>query len=150
MKYTFWLLFVVFGLMQSSESCGKNSMRNSDASIKPTPSKTMEKKRFDRLPDNIETETPVEKAIKNDKGETISFEVTTVEKILNELKADYKNDKLVDGSGREIRFYERLCRGVSRGLEEDAQDLKEKENELAELKKRYTVIILYCDPRRAV
>ncbi len=102
------------------------------------------------MPENIETETAVEKAVKNDRGETVSFEVTTVEKILNELKADYKNDKLVDGNGKEVRFYERLCRGVSRGLEEDAQDQKAKEDELSELKKRYTVIILYCDPRKAL
>ena len=148
MKHTFLLLIIVFGFLQTNQNCGKNSMRNTNAAAQSTPSKTVEKDRFDRLPENIKPETQIRKAIKNNKGETVSFEITTVEKILNELKAFYKNGKLVDGNGREIRFYEPLCRGVSRGTEEDEQDRKAKENELAELEKNNTVVILHCDPRR--
>lgn len=150
MKYTFALIFILFGLMQNSQSCGKNPMRNANDSIKPTPSKTVEKKQFDRLPENVKTETQVSKAIKNAKGETVSFEITTVEKTLNELGAGYKNDVLVDGKGREIRFYEPLCRGVSRGAEGDDEDRRAKENELAGLEKNYTVVVLYCDPRKTL
>lgn len=148
MKHTFLLLVIVFGFLQTSESCGKNSTQNSNAAVKPTPSKTVGKTLFDRLPENIKLDTPVRKAIKNSKGETVSFEITTVEKTLNELKASYKNDRLVDGNGREIRFYEPLCRGVSRGTDEDEQDQKVKEKELADLEKNNTVVVLNCDPRK--
>ena len=150
MKYTFALIFMVFGLMQSSQSCGKNPVRNSNDAAKPTRSKTVEKTVFNRLPENIKTETQVSKAIKNAKGETVSYEITTVEKALNELGAGYKNNVLVDGKGREIRFYEPLCRGVSRGAEGDDEDRRAKENELAGLEKNYTVVVLYCDPRQAL
>ncbi len=142
-------MFILFGLLQSSQNCGKSVMQNSNDSTAPTATGTVEKKQFDRLPANIEAGTQVSKPIKNDKGDTLSFEVTTVEKILNELKAVYKNDVLVDGKGKEIRFYEPLCRGVSRGTEEDEEDRRAKENERAELEKKYTVVVLYCDPRKA-
>ncbi len=150
MRFTFLLTLLLFGLIQSSESCGKNTMQNSGNQNNSTPPATREKVKFDRLPENIKMETEVRKTIKNDKGETVSFEITTVEKRLNELEARYNNDKLVDKSGREIRFFEPLCRGVSRGFEGDERDQKEKDEELAELEKKYTVIVLYCDPRKAV
>ncbi len=69
---------------------------------------------------------------------------------MDELKARYEKDILVDEKGREIRFFEPLCRGVSAGFEQDDEDQKAKDKELAELKKKYTVIILYCDPRKAM
>jgi hypothetical protein len=69
---------------------------------------------------------------------------------LNELKARYKKNKLVDAKGREIKFFEPLCRGVSRGIEGDDEDQQQKDKELAELQKNFTVIVLYCDPRKAV
>lgn len=150
MKYIFTLVLMTFGLIQSSESCGKSAVRNSSDSTKPTARQTIEKTKYDRLPENIKLETQVRRAIKNEKGETVSFETTTVEKRLNELAARYENDKLVDAKGKEIRFHEPLCRGASRGAEEDEQDQKEKERELAELEKKYTVIILYCDPRKTM
>ncbi len=148
MKYTLTLMLMLFGLLQNSENCGKSKMRNSNDSNKPTAQKTIEKIRYDHLPENIKAETEVRRAIKNEKGETVSFETTTVEKRLNELAARYENGKLVDGKGKEIRFHEPLCRGVSRGTEEDEQDRLAKETELAELEKIYTVVVLHCDPRK--
>ncbi|MCY7348672.1 MAG: hypothetical protein LH614_20980 [Pyrinomonadaceae bacterium] len=148
MKYIFILLAIGFGLIQSSETVGKNSMENSNDSNKSAARQTKEKVKYDRLPENIKPKTEVRRIVKNRKGETVSFEVTTVEKRLNELKARYKNNKLVDRSGREIRFFEPLCRGVSRGFEGDAQDQKAKDLELAELEKKYTVLILHCDLRK--
>jgi len=106
--------------------------------------------KYDRLPDNVTLDTEVRKDVLNAKKQVVSFEVITVEKRLNELKARYKKGVLVDAKGREIRFFEPLCRGVSAGFEQDEQDRKAKEKELADLKKKYTVIILYCDPRKAV
>jgi hypothetical protein len=106
--------------------------------------------KYDRLPPNVTPETEVRKDVLNRRGKIVSSAVTTVEKCLNELKARYKKDVLVDGKGREIRFFEPLCRGVSAGFEEDQKAQKEKDRELASLKKKYTVIELYCNPLKAV
>ena len=106
--------------------------------------------KYDRLPPEITAETEVRKDVLNAKKEVVSFEITTVEKRLNELKARYKKNKLVDSKGREIRFYKSLCRGVSAGYEQDELDRKAKEKELSDLQKKYTVIVLYCDPRKAL
>ena len=106
--------------------------------------------KYDRLPPEVTAATEVRKDVLNAKKEVVSFEITTVEKRLNELKARYKKNVLVDAKGKEIRFYEPLCRGVSAGYEQDEIDRKEKEKELSDLKKKYTVIVLYCDPRKAV
>lgn len=106
--------------------------------------------KYDRLPPNITLETEARKDVLNDKGKVVSFAVTTVEKRLDELQARYKKGVLVDKKGRKIRFFEPLCRGVSAGAEQDEIDRKAKEKELTGLKKKYTVIVLYCDPRKAV
>jgi hypothetical protein len=106
--------------------------------------------KYDRLPPDVTLETEVRKDVLNRRGKVISSEVTTVEKRLKELKARYRKNVLVDGKGREIRFFEPLCRGVSAGFEEDQKAQKEKDRELAALRKKYTVIILYCNPLKAV
>ncbi len=108
---------------------------------------TGETTKFDRLPGGIKPDTKIRKDKKNDKGEVVSFEIITAEQVLNELKAKYDGDKLIDGKGREIKFFEPLCRGVSQGFEEDEKARKEKERELAGLEKKFTVIVLYCDPQ---
>ena len=144
MKIAFFIILVFFGFMQT-QNCGDRKMQNSETNVAATP-KTATK--FERLPPNIKPETEVRKEKKNDKGEVISFEITTVEKRLNELKARYEKDKLVDEKGKEIRFFEPLCRGVSAGLEQDEADQKAKDKELAELEKKYTVIVLHCDPTK--
>src|SRR3954463_11741016 len=75
--------------------------------------------KYDRLPPDVTLETEVRKDVLNRRGKIVSSEVTTVEKLLKELKARYRKNVLVDGKGREIRFFEPLCRGVSAGFEED-------------------------------
>ena len=146
MKIAFLLILAFFGFVQS-QNCDGKKMQNSQANVSATP-KTATK--FERLPENIKPETEVRKETRNDKGEVVSFEITTVEKRLNELKARVENDKLVDEKGREIRFFEPLCRGVSAGDEQDEIDRKAKEKELAELLKKYTVIVLHCDPSKVM
>ena len=106
--------------------------------------------KYDRLPPEITAETEVRKDVLNAKKEVVSFEITTVEKRLNELKARYKKNVLVDSKGKQIKFFESLCRGVSAGYEQDELDRKAKEKELSDLKKKYTVVVLYCDPRKAL
>jgi hypothetical protein len=106
--------------------------------------------KYDRLPPDITLETEVRKDVLNRRGKVVSSEITTVGKRLKELKARYRKNLLVDGKGREIRFFEPLCRGVSAGYEEDERVRKEKDRELAALKKKFTVIVLYCNPLKAV
>lgn len=145
MKLTFLIIFALFGFMQTNRNCDQKSIQNGGNTVSPTPKKHM---KYDRLPPNIKLETEVRKDVLNDKGETVSSEITTVEKRLNELKARYEKEVLVDEKGREMRFFEPLCRGVSAGFEQDREDQKAKDDELAELRKKFTVIILYCDPRK--
>lgn len=135
-------IFATFGLIQNSQRCS-NAAVEKNTMTTPTPERTA---KFDRLPENIKPDTEVRKDVKNHKGEIVSYETTTVEKRLNELKARYKNGKLVDRKGREIRFFEPLCRGVSRGIEGDREDQRAKDRELAELKKKFTVLVVLCDP----
>ncbi|MET0754094.1 MAG: hypothetical protein ABWZ66_12000 [Pyrinomonadaceae bacterium] len=150
MKTAFLIIFALFGLIQT-QNCDRKTMPNTETNIVVTPTATPKKMtKYDRLPENITLETEVRKDVKNKKGEVISSETTTVEKRLNELKASYKNDKLIDGKGKEIRFFEPLCRGMSAGFEQDEIDRKAKDKELADLEKKYTVIVLLCDPGKVM
>lgn len=147
MKTTVLFLMLVFGFVQANESCGEkagNVEKKNNPS--PTPQKKGEAWRPEHLPADVKPETKVRIDVKNDKGQVTSTSVTTVEKTLNGLKARFENGRLVDGKGREIRFFAPLCRGVSQGPEEDEAARKAKEKELSELEKKFTVIVLYCDP----
>jgi hypothetical protein len=68
----------------------------------------------------------------------------TVEKKLAEMKARCRRGKLVDARGREIRFFRVACWG---NPPEDYQEIRRRENEeLANLKRRYAVIVFGCNP----
>lgn len=138
-------IFLALFFVQTHQVCPEKSNETGVNLVSPTPKKKM---KYDRLPPRIKLDTEVRKDTLNEKGEVVSFEVVTVEQRLNELKARYKKGVLVDAKGREIRFFEPLCRGVSAGYERDEQERLEKEKELAELLKKYTVIILYCNPAK--
>ena len=62
----------------------------------------------------------------------------------------YENEKLVDRNGKEIRFYTPPVRGASQGYEEDKKQQERDAKELSDLQKKYTVIILYVNPLKAV
>ena len=74
----------------------------------------------------------------------------TIKETLRQLKAHCKKGKLVDGAGREIRFY-RLV-GCWGNPPEDYQERLARQNqELQRLKKKYTVVEIPCaqiDPRQ--
>jgi hypothetical protein len=146
MKLIFITIFA-FAVWQTNQNCVNKKMENATITPTPTPQK---KVKYDRLPANITLETEVRRDKLNDKGEVVSFEIVSVEERLNDLKARYKKNVLVDGKGKEIRFFEPLCRGVSAGYERDRADQKAKDEELAKLKKKYTVIILYCNPAKVM
>ena len=89
------------------------------------------------LPKDVSADEAVSYGIK---GKSI----LTVEKKLAEMKARCRQGKLVDAKGREIRFFRVSCWG---NPPEDYQEIQKRENEeLANLKKRYTVIVFGCNP----
>lgn len=92
--------------------------------------------RFKKLPEGIASSTKVA-------GKT---RVVTAEQRLRELRARYRKGVLVDSKGREIRFWSPICRGVAMAGEEAEAEQKAKDAELVELKKKYTVITVVCDP----
>ena len=70
--------------------------------------------------------------------------ITVAEKLAS-LKAHCKKGKLIDGAGREIRFFH--LNGCWGNPPEDYQEiLDEQSRKLAQLKKRYTVIEMTCNP----
>ena len=147
MKIYFLIIFAVFAMAQSQGQCDKDKMQNANI---PTPSPTKQMTKFDNLPDGVKLSDEVKKEVKNDNGKVVSFKIITVEEELKKLGAKYETDKLVDGKGKEIRFYKPPVRGASQGYEEDKKQQERDAKELAELQKKYTVIILYVNQLKAV
>ena len=147
MKIYFLIMFAVFSMAQLHSQCDKDKMPDAN---KPMPSPTKQMTKFDRLPDGVKLSDEVRNDVKNAKGEVVSFKIITVEEKLKELGAKYESEKLVDGKGKEIRFYKPPVRGASQGYEEDKKQQERDAKELAELQKKYTVIILYVNPLKAV
>ena len=72
-------------------------------------------------------------------------QVVTVAEKLASLKARCKKGKLVDGAGREIRFFH--LTGCWGNPPDNYQEILENQNkELTRLRKRYTVIEMTCNP----
>jgi hypothetical protein len=69
----------------------------------------------------------------------------TVEETLVRLKASCKKGRLVDGSGKQIYFFQ--LKGCWGNPPDNYQEILERQNsELIKLKKRYTVIEMTCNP----
>ena len=93
--------------------------------------------KFACLPKDIQLDEPVSYSGKGNRK-------VTVEQKLAELKARCRHGKLVDARRREIRFFRPSCWG---NPPPDYLEIKKRENEeLAKLKKRYTVIAFGCNP----
>ena len=139
MKIYFLIVFVAFGSMQTQKDCGKakTENQNKSATNKVMNSNKTEKTKFDDLPDGVKLTDEAVNQTTNEK--------TTVEKELNNVGAKYESGKLVDKSGKEIKFYKPPVRGASMGFEEDERQRKLDEQELKDLKEKYTVIILYVN-----
>ncbi len=70
---------------------------------------------------------------------------TTVARKLTEIKARCSNGKLIDSSRTEIRFFKLTgCWGTR--SDDDREVLDRQARELADLKKRYRVIEMTCNP----
>ena len=96
---------------------------------------------FDCLPEGYRSTDVVSYRHKSKGGEGN----LTIEDKLVELKAHCSEGKLVDGKGREIRFFRIACFG---NPPSDYEELRQKElEELEKLQKQYCVIVMECDPR---
>ena len=72
-----------------------------------------------------------------------SMQPLTIKDKLVELKAHCKKGKLIDGKGKEIRFFKFTCFG---NPPDNYQEIVQKESQaLADLQKRYKVLIIPCD-----
>lgn len=85
----------------------------------------------------------------NPGGAAVTGNITIKEK-LRQLKARCKRGKLVDGRGREIRFY-RLVGCWGNPPDDYQEQLARQSQELQRLKKKYTIVEIPCpqmDPRQ--
>ena len=96
------------------------------------------------LPSDIKlTDTVSAQVIRSDASGNVMKRLTVKEK-LTALKARCKKGRLVDGRGREIRFYRLTgCWGNPPANYEEI--LERQRNELSRLKKRYTVVEMSCN-----
>ncbi|MDJ0796865.1 MAG: hypothetical protein QNJ51_08495 [Calothrix sp. MO_167.B12] len=74
-----------------------------------------------------------------------TVKTVTVEQKLTELRASCKNNRLVDGSGREIRFYQ-LAGCWGNPPQNYSDILRAQDEEIRNLEKQYTVINMTCNP----
>ncbi len=151
MKIYFLTILMVFGFAQSQQNCDKSKIENTNkASInKAMPEKTAEKVTFDKLPDGANLTDEVRVETNGENGE-VSYKIITVEEKLKEIGANYSGEKLVDKTGKEIRFYKLPVRGASQGFEEDREQQKRDDEELKNFKGKYTVIVLYVNPLKVM
>ena len=107
--------------------------------ISPTPS--VARNTDSCLPAGIQPTDVVSTRTTGNKGKVITV---TVNEKLSELKARCRKGKLVDGAGKEIRFYQLIgCWGNP--PDDYQQQLERQARELAQLRKRYRVIEMTCD-----
>lgn len=97
------------------------------------------------LPDGVNrTDVVSTRQVQSTKGRH-EIRKITVDQILKELKARCRKGKLVDPSGTEIRFYKlQGCWGHP--SDDDREVLDRQKQELVQLKKRYRVIEMTCNP----
>jgi hypothetical protein len=93
--------------------------------------------RFDCLPNDVRLTDVVAYSAKGKNN-------VTVEQTLTRIKAKCRNGKLVDKRRHEIRFFRPSCWGHPPPNYLEIQ--REEDDELARLKKRYTVIVFGCNP----
>jgi hypothetical protein len=107
----------------------------------------------DRFAPCVPIETTLEEVVSTTKSKAGTGAVTrnvTVKETLKQLKARCRKGKLVDGAGREIRFY-RLIGCWGNPPDDYQEQLARQNEELQRLKKKYTVVEIPCaqmDPRQ--
>jgi hypothetical protein len=117
----------------------KSFQQNAEQGIHTRDDESISSK-FDCLPEGFKSSDIVSYRQKQ-KG---SDARVTIENRLIELKARCKEGRLVDGKGREIKFFRFACYG---NPPSDYEEIAQKEHEeFDKLQKDYTVVVLECDP----
>lgn len=140
MKHCFYLLIfiLIIGSASTLSAQSKSKMKR-----KPTKQANNQTK-YGCLPPDIKLDTIVSaNQIETASGNKIERE--TVKQRLDKIKAGCRAGKLTDGKGREIRFYQlQGCWGnPPQGYQEI---LDNQQKELEELKKKYTIVEITCNP----
>lgn len=140
MRHCFYLLIFILISGSGQTLLGQGKIRMNKKAAKQT---VVAQSKYGCLPADIQPDTIVSAALIPSAGNKIQKE--TVKQRLDKMNARCKAGKLVDVKGREIRFY-RLqgCWGNPPADYLEVMDNQQKE--LAELKKKYTVIELTCNP----
>ena len=132
-------VLVLFGgvimAQQQSKSSGKECP---PSSAQPNAASNEQATQFDCLPDDITLKDVVTYTLEADKN------VTVRDKLI-EMKAKCEKGKLVDSHHKEIRFFRPDCWGNPPADYEERQ--QQQQERLKELEKKYTVIVMGCDPR---
>lgn len=102
-------------------------------------------KRLNCLPAGVKATDVVSADLANTEKGGIAVKKVTVKQKLNELKARCRGSKLVDGAGREIRFY-RLTGCWGSPPADYPEILERQRKEIEELKKHYTLVEMTCNP----
>jgi hypothetical protein len=131
------ILLLLFALAPAQNERARQSSTKCPAAVGDEDGGVSPGKNLDCLPKDVRADEAVSYGIKG-------RSVLTVEKKLAEMKARCRRGKLVDARGREIRFFRSSCWGNPPA---DYQEIQQRENEeLAKLKKAYTVIVFGCNP----
>jgi hypothetical protein len=140
MKYCFYLLIFILiaGSAQTLQAQSKSRMKRKATKQVDNHSK------YECLPPGVKLETIVSATqVESAAGNRIVKE--TVKQRLDKISAGCRAGKLADAKGREIRFYR--LQGCWGNPPPDYQEiLDNQQKELAELKKKYTVIEITCNP----
>jgi hypothetical protein len=97
------------------------------------------------LPPDIKATDVVSAALAVSSNGSGTVKTTTVRQKLNQLRAHCRHGKLVDSRGKEIHFYHLTgCWGNPPA--DYLKIMQRQEDELKELKKKYTVIEMTCNP----
>lgn len=140
MKYCFYLLiFILIAGGGATLSAQKKSKMNRKQS-----KQVNNKANYACLPPDVTLETIVSTSIvESAAGNKIEKE--SVKQRLDKINAGCRAGKLLDGKGREIRFY-RLQDCWGNPPPDYLSIVENQQKELAELKKKYTVVELTCNP----
>ena len=130
---------MLWGIMlaRSEPKCEVYSIIRFDSKAAVEAKSSSQSRKFDCLPRDVQLDEVVGHVRKG------NGEIKVEEKLL-EMKARCRNGKLVDPRRREIRFFRPSCWG---NPPPDYLEIQKRENEeLARLKRRYTVVVFQCNP----
>jgi hypothetical protein len=141
MKNNSYLLIVILIICGSSQiMCAQSKSRKSGK----TAGQINSGLQYNCLPEDVKLDQVVS-VISKTPNLTGEVERETVKQRLDKLDARCKAGKLVDARNKEIRFYQlQGCWGNPPADYQEIMDAQQKE--LQELKKKYTVIEITCNP----